>query len=84
MAIYAASVVLLALSIREEEVNAMNDEAALNKRIKYEEDAVKIWENAGKCACCFQAQQEEHKQLLAWLIELRRLREKANSKGGKR
>jgi len=52
----------------------MNDEAALNERIKEEEDAVKIWERAGKCICCYQQQQEEHRQLANWLKELRRLR----------
>ena len=52
----------------------MNDEAALNERIKREEDAVKIWERAGKCICCYQQQQEEHRQLANWLKELRRLR----------
>ena len=52
----------------------MNDDAALNKRIKDEEDAVKIWERAGKCICCYQQQQEEHRQLANWLKELRRLR----------
>lgn len=77
MAMYAASAEHFHLFLRQvKEVSGVNDEAALNKRIKYEEDAVKIWENAGMCVCCFQAQQEEHKQLVAWLKELRRLRER--------
>jgi acyl-coenzyme A synthetase/AMP-(fatty) acid ligase len=54
----------------------MNDEAALDKRIEEEEYAVKIWENAGKCICCYQQLQKEHRQLANWLKELRRLREK--------